>query len=207
MFAREPRKDRRCKKAEKWHNQHEQQQSQSVVAAVDIRTHAQAGIKPDLRRQAAQQRKTDQTHCKHANDAFDDVLVLEMTQLMRQHRVYFARAKLLKQCVVKHHSLGRAKASEVSVCVSRSLAAVHHKQALGSKAAALHQCCHSGFQFFVVQRFELVEQRGNHGRVQHQYQQVKTHPRAPRPQPPKAAGAAHQPQNQRDNWQANHCAD
>jgi hypothetical protein len=56
---------------------------------------------------------------------------------------------LLQQGVEEHHPLGRAQAGEVGVGVRRALAAVHHEQALGGKAAALHQRLHALLQRFV----------------------------------------------------------
>ena len=145
MLARELRKHRRHKKAEQRHDQHKQQQCQRVVAAVHVRPDAQAGVKPDLRRQPAQQRKACQAHCKHQDDAFDDVLVLEVAQLMRQHRINFTGLQLFEQRVVKHHALGRTKTGEIGVGMGRAFATVHHKQALCCKTAALHQGCYTGF--------------------------------------------------------------
>ncbi|MCY1165101.1 hypothetical protein D9M73_50000 [compost metagenome] len=130
------------------------------------------------------------------------MFVLEVAQLMSQHRIDFTGVQLLEQRVVKHHALGRAEAGEIGVGMCRAFAAVHHKQALGGKAAALHQGRDTRLQGFVLQRFELVEERGNHGGVKHQHQKVKAHPRAPGPQPPQAAGTAHQPQDQGHDGQA-----
>ena len=87
--------------------------------------------------------------------------------------------------------------------MGRAAAAVHHKQALGGKAAALHERRHTGAQGLVVQRLELVEQRRNHGGVEHQHQEVKAHPHGPGPQPPQRAGRAHQPHDERSNGQPN----
>ena len=200
------RKQRRDEKTEQRHRQHEQQQRQRIVGRAQVGAYAQAGVKPDLLRQVANQRKASQAHGKQHDDTLDDVLVLEVAELMGQHSVYFGRAELLEQRVVKNHALGCAKAGEISVGMGRTLAAVHHEQAFGCKTAALHQRRHAGFQAFVFERLELVEHRRDHGRVQHQNQQVKTHPDCPGPQPPQAAGAAHQPQDERDDGQSDHDA-
>jgi hypothetical protein len=72
--------------------------------------------------------------------------VLEVAQLVRQHRLDLAGVQLGQQGVVEHHALGRAQAGEVGIGVGRAPAAVHHEQALGGKAAALHQRLHAGLQ-------------------------------------------------------------
>ena len=133
--------------------------------------------------------------------------MLEVTQLVGQHGVHLRRAELLEQGVVKHHALGCAETGEVGIGMRRALAAVHHIKSLGGKAAALHQSRNPGFQAVVFKRFELVEDRCDHRRVQHQHQQVKTHPCCPCPQPPERAGAVHQPQNKRHDRQPDHHAD
>ena len=130
------------------------------------------------------------------------MLVLEVAQLMGQHGVHLGGAELLEQGVVKHDAFGRAETGEVGIGVSRALAAVHHKQALGSKATTLHQRGDPCLERFVFKRLELIEQWRDHGRKQHQHQQVEGHPDAPGPEPPHAARAAHEPQNQRDDGQA-----
>ena len=203
MLARQPRRQRRDKVAEHGHHHQEQKQSQPIVGRGQLGPHAQAGEKPQLLRQPAQQGKTGQADGKHHGDALNDVLVLEVAQLVGQHRVHLAGVQLLEQGVVKHHALGRAKAGEVGIGVGRAAAAVHHKQALGGKAAALHERRHTGAQGLVVQRLELVEQRRNHRGVEHQHQEVKAHPHGPGPQPPQRAGRAHQPHNECSNGQPN----
>ena len=203
MLARKLREDRRYKKAKKRYREHEQQQRQRIVGACHVGPDAQTRVKPDLRREPAQQGEAGQAHGKHRNNAFDDVLVLEVTKLVRQHGIYFTRVELLEQGVVKHHAFGRAKTGEIGIGMRRALAAVHDKKALGRKAATLHQRRHAGLERFIVEWFEFVEQGRNDSRVEHQHQQVETHPAAPGPQPPPASGAAHQPQNQCNHGQAN----
>ena len=83
-----------------------------------------------------------------------------------------------------------------------ALAAVHHEQALGVEAAALHQLLYAQRQFAIFQRLELVEQRRDEGGEDHHQQQVEHHPDAPGPQPPQAAGLLHQPQEQGGQRQA-----
>jgi hypothetical protein len=89
--------------------------------------------------QPAEQREADQAEREQADDALDDVLVLEVAQLVRQHGVDLAGRQLGQQRVEEHHALGRAEAGEVGIGVRAALAAVHHEQALGREAAALHQ--------------------------------------------------------------------
>jgi hypothetical protein len=81
--------------------------------------------------------------------------------------------------------------------VRRAPAAVHHEKALGGKAAALHQGTHALGQGLVGERLELVEQRRDDRRVEHQQHEVEGHPCQPGPQPPQAARGAHDPQDQR----------
>ena len=91
--------------------------------------------------------------------------------------------------------------------MGRAFAAVHHEQALGLEAAAAHQVLHASLQRFVCERFELVEDRRDHGRVEHQHEQVERHPGGPGPQPPQRPGGAHDPQHQRRDRQPDHGAD
>ena len=168
---------------------------------------AQAGVEPRLVGQPAQQRQRGQAHHEHARNALDDVPVLEMAQLVRQHRLDLGRGQLAQQRVEKHHALGRAKAGEVGVGVGAAAAAVHHEQALGGKAAARHQLRDALFERFVLQRLKAVEQGGDEGGVDHKHQQAETHPRAPGPQPPPFARGLHQPQHQRGQRHANGQAD
>ena len=127
--------------------------------------------------------------------------MLEVAQLMGQDGFDLAGGQLAQQGVVEHHALGGTKAREVGVGVGAAAAAVHHKQALGREAAALHECRHAGFERFIFQWLEFVEQRCDEGGVDHHQQQVETHPEAPGPQPPQRACSAHQPEDQRGNRQ------
>ena len=126
---------------------------------------------------------------------------------MRQHGLDLAARQLAQQRVEKHHALGGPEAGEVGIRVGRALAAIHHEQAFRREPAALHQRLHARLQRFVGERFELVEQRRDHGRVEHEDQQVGAHPRGPCPQPPQAAGGAHDPQHQCGDRQADQRAD
>ena len=88
--------------------------------------------------------------------------------------------------------------------MGRAAAAVHDEQALGRKAAALHQLCHARFKGFIGQGLELVEQRGDEAGENPHQQQLKARPDAPGPQPPQAASGCHEPQNHPCNRQADH---
>ena len=207
VFARQLRKQRCYKGAEKRQHHNEQQQRQRVIGATQIRHHAQPDIKPGLATQAAEQGKAQQAQGEHGNNAFLDMAVLEMSQFMGQDGIHLAGCELRQQRVIKHHALGGAKAGEIGVGVRTALAAVHDKKALGLEAAARHQLRHTVFEFLVVQRFEFIEPGRNDGGVKQQHQEVESHPHAPGPQPPVAARGAHHPQDQRDQGQAQQNAD
>jgi len=83
----------------------------------------------------------------------------------------------------------------------RATAAVHHEQALGGEAAALHQRLHAQLQRLVGKRLELVEQRRDDGRVEHHQREVERRPHAPGPDPPQTARRPHQPEHQRQQRQ------
>ena len=53
--------------------------------------------------------------------------------------------ELAQQRVEEHHALGGTEAGEVGVGVRRALAAVHHEQTLGRKAAARISACTRAF--------------------------------------------------------------
>src|SRR6185369_4930494 len=120
------------------------------------------------------QRKPGQAQREQAGDALDDVLVLEVAQFVREHRVDLARGQFGQERVVEHYALGGAKAGEIGVGVGAALAAVHHEQALGREAAAAHQLGDAGLERFVLKRLELVEQRRDEHRIDHQQQQVES---------------------------------
>ena len=143
--------------------------------------------------QPAQGRKAEKAHAKQQDDPLDDMAVFEMSQFMRQHRVHFARVQLLEQGVIEHHAFGCTKAGEVGVGVGAAFTAVHHKQAFGVEAAALHQRSDPLHQFGVLQRLKAVEPGCDEGRVNHHGQKVEGHPGRPNPQPPQRPGRAHQP--------------
>ena len=121
---------------------------------------------------------------------------------MRQHRFDFLRRQARQQGVEEHDALVGAEAGEVGVAVRAALGAVHHEQALGGEADALHQAFDARFQAVVGQRREFVEQRRDHGRVQHHHQQLEAAPDHPRIQPPQLAGLVHQRQDDPDQRQA-----
>ena len=125
-----------------------------------------------------------------------------MAEFVRQHGLDLAGRQARQQRVVEDHALGRAQAGEVGVGMGRAPAAVHHEQALGAKAAARHQRTHALGKRRIGQRRELVEERGDHGRVEHQHQQLETRPRQPGPKPPPGAGRTHQPQHEGSQRQA-----
>ena len=123
--------------------------------------HAQTGVEPWLRRQPAEQGKPKQTQREHGNNAFDDVLVLEVSQFVRQDRIDFVCGQTRQQRVIKDHAFACTKAREVSIGVRAALAAIHDKKTLRSKAATLHQGGHAGLDGFIFERGELVEQGGD----------------------------------------------
>ncbi|MCY1531414.1 hypothetical protein D9M68_666380 [compost metagenome] len=127
--------------------------------------------------------------------------MLEVAEFVREHGLDFAGVELAQQRVVEHHALAGAEAGEVGIGVRAARAAVHHEQALGREAAALHERRDARLERRVVQRLELVEQRRDEGRVDQHQQQVEAHPRAPGPEPPERAGRTHEPQDERRDRQ------
>ena len=126
-----------------------------------------------------------------------------MPQLVGQHRVHLVGVQARKQCVIKHHALGRAKAGEIGVGVCTALAAVHHVKALRPKTTALHQRLHPRRKCGVFEWLKFVEPGRNPGRVDQHGQHVKAHPHAPGPKPPRRARCAHEPQHQQQERRAN----
>ena len=82
---------------------------------------------------------------------------------------------------VSYTHLDVYKRQEVGIGMGRTLAAVHHEQALGSKAATLHQGLHTGFQRLVGQRLELVEEWCDERWVDDQQHKIEGHPGHPGP--------------------------
>jgi len=196
LLARTPRQQRRRKKCHQGHHQHEQHQGQGIVSTLQTGQDPQPGVEPHLLRQPAQQRQTQQACYPGRQHHFDDVLVLEVSQLVRQHRFHFWRAQLLEQGVKKHHPLAGPETRKERIRMGRATATVHHEKSLGREARTRHQGLNAGFQSLIFQRRKLVEKRHDPIRRnghQHQLPHDQNHPG---PQPPEAAPHLHQPQHQ-----------
>ena len=89
MLARQLGQKRRNEKRKHGHRKQEQQQRECIVRRIQLRPqvwdHAKPGIEPCLARQPAQQCEARQAQGKQASDAFEDVFVLEMPELVRQY--------------------------------------------------------------------------------------------------------------------------
>ena len=129
-----------------------------------------------------------------------------MAQFVCQHGLHFRRAQLVEQRVKKHHPFGRPKAGEISIGMGRALAAIHHEQTFGRKAAAFHQCLDAELDGFIAQGFEAVEEGCDEQGVHHHHQQAEAAPGHPCPEPPHGASLSHQPKYQRGQWQTQHGA-
>ena len=66
--------------------------------------------------------------------AFDHMPMLEVAELVCQHRLDLARRQLDQQSVEQDHALGSTEAGEVGVGVGRTAAAVHHEKALAPRS-------------------------------------------------------------------------
>ena len=208
VLARQRRRERRDEEAERRQREHQQQQRQRIVGhAADVRRDAQPRVEPLLLRQPAEQCQRGQAASEHRQHALGHMLQLEVAELVCEHGFHFIRRQALQQRVEEDHTLGRAEAGEVRIRMRRALAAVHHEQALGAKAAAGHERAHALGQRCIGQRREFVEQRRDHGRVEQQHQQLKSSPGQPCPPPPPRSGRAHDPQHQRRQRQADGRAD
>jgi hypothetical protein len=111
-----------------------------------------------------------------------------------------------QQGVEEHDALGRAEAGKVGIAMRAALRAIHHEQALGSKADAAHQTFNALAQAVIGERRELVEERCNDRGEEHQHQQLESAPYQPGIQPPEIAGLFHQHQDDPDQRQADRSA-
>ena len=132
---------------------------------------------------------------------------MEVTELVREHGLEFTVRQPCEQRVVEDHAFAAPDASEVRIRLRRALAAVHHKQTLRRKTAALHQAADTLLKRLILQGFEFIEQRRDEHRIEHQQQQVERHPEDPCPQPPETSGDAHQPQHHGNQRQTDHRAE
>ena len=72
-------------------------------------------------------------HAADHSHALQHVLQLEVTELVREHRLDLVRREALEQRVEEHDALRAAEAGEVRVAVARAPRAVHHEQAACSR--------------------------------------------------------------------------
>ena len=116
-----------------------------------------------------------------ASQHLGDVLLLEVPDFVRQHGLQLQLGQLLDQRVKQHDLPEAAKAGEEGIRVPGAFAAVHDLDAAGAEAGPLGQLQQALAQAALGQRRELVEQRQDEHRRQHDHQQLKREQRAPSP--------------------------
>ena len=88
-------------------------------------------------------------------------MMLEMAQLMAQHRQQFVVVQFVQQRIEKHDPLGFAKAPEVGVEAIVPFAGVDDVDPFALEAASLQQIVDFGLEVFVLKGREFVEYRGD----------------------------------------------
>src|SRR3569623_2536139 len=87
-------------------------------------------VKPSFTAQPAQHRKANEAGDCHQYQALLDVAVLEMTQIMGEHRFDLSRRECAQQGIEKHDAFVSTEAGEIGVAVLRTLGAVRHAYAV-----------------------------------------------------------------------------
>ena len=180
VAPRPPVRQRREPERDHARQQPEQQQRRHDAA----RLKAEAPIKPFLLREQRDQPEPRQRTQRRDRQHLGDVLLLEVADFVRQHRLQLRLGQLLDQRVEQHDLAEAAEAGEERVRVPGAFAAVHDLDAPGAEAGALGQLQQPLAQAAFGQRREFVEQRQDQHRRQHEHQQLKPEQRAPGPQPP-----------------------
>lgn len=148
------------------------------------RFETEGAVKPFLPGQNGNEIKTGERADRREDQHFRDVLFLEVTDFMREHRLEFRPGQLLNQRVEQHDFPEPPETGEERVRMPRTFAAVHQLNALGAKLGSPRQLEQPFAQVAFRQRREFVEQRQNQNRREHAHQELKCQHRAPGPQPP-----------------------
>src|SRR5690606_21933286 len=82
--------------------------------------------------------------------------------------------------------------------------AVHHLNRLGLKARSITQRQQTALQISFWQRRQLIEQRQNQLRVQHQHQKLKAEDQREAPQPPARSRPSHEGKQRPKEWKSDH---
>ena len=180
ITPRPPMDQRRKPERNRPRQQSKQQQRRGNVS----RFKTERAVKPFLPGQDGKEIKTGERAGRREGQHFRDVLFLEVTDFVREHRFQLRPGQLLDQRVKQHDFPEPPEAGEKCVRMPRTFAAVHQLDALGAKLGSPRQLKQPFAQVAFRQRREFVEQRQNQNRREHAHQELKCQHRAPSPQPP-----------------------
>ena len=116
---------------------------------------------------------------------------LEVAELVGEHRQHLARAHRLEQGVEEHDPLLPEEPGEVGVAVGGATRGVHHEDAARAEADAPGQGDDPVAELALGQRGELVEERGEEGRIDPGREKAEGARDHPCPEPPRRARLLH----------------
>ena len=189
----------------KYRHHHEEQHQRHGVRGGEA--HMQAFVEPCLVLEHAKQEQEAEADRKGPGHALDHMAHAEVAEFVREDGFDLRNVEARQQGVEEHDALGFAEAGEIGVAMAAALAAVHHEQALRGETAAGNQAFDALLHLAFLHGRELVEQRGNEGRVDRQHQRIEHDPDHPDIQPPVFTHAGHQPEHREQQRQAEQRAD